>query len=301
LEEEAMINSKENKRFQIISNIIMILVSISCIMPFILLIVSSFTDETAILKNGYSFFPSELSLTAYKYLIDNSSQILHAYGITIFVTVLGTSASLIITSMLAYPLSRKDLPMRKFFTIIVVITLLFNGGLVPSYLIYTGTFHIKNTIWALIVPGLLMNAFNIMLMRTFYITSIPDALIESARIDGAGEFKIFHKIILPLSLPILATVGLMTGIMYWNDWNNGLIYLNDSNLFSIQVLLNRMMTDIQFLAANSDKIVGIDTSTLPSATIRMAIAVIGILPILAAYPFFQKYFVKGITIGAVKG
>lgn len=296
-----MVNSKENKRFQIISNIIMILVSISCIMPFILLIVSSFTDESAILKNGYSFFPSELSLTAYKYLIDNSSQIIHAYGITIFVTVVGTSASLIITAMLAYPLSRKDLPMRKFFTIIVVITLLFNGGLVPSYLIYTGTFHIKNTIWALIVPGLLMNGFNIMLMRTFYITSIPDALIESARIDGAGEFKIFQKIILPLSLPILATVGLMSGIMYWNDWNNGLIYLNDSNLFSIQVLLNRMMTDIQFLAANSDKIVGIDTSTLPSATIRMAIAVIGILPILAAYPFFQKYFVKGITIGAVKG
>lgn len=296
-----MVNSRENKRFQIISNIIMILVGISCIMPFILLIVSSFTDESAILRNGYSFFPSELSLTAYKYLIDNSSQILHAYGITILVTVVGTSASLIITSMLAYPLSRKDLPMRKFFTIMVVITLLFNGGLVPSYLIYTGTFHIKNTIWALIVPGLLMNGFNIMLMRTFYITSIPDALIESARIDGAGEFKIFQKIILPLSLPILATVGLMSGIMYWNDWNNGLIYLNDSNLFSIQVLLNRMMTDIQFLAANSDKIGTVNTSALPSATIRMAIAVIGILPILAAYPFFQKYFVKGITIGAVKG
>lgn len=296
-----MVNTNGNKRFQIISNIIMILASITCIMPFILLIISSFTDENAILNNGYSFFPSDMSLTAYKYLVDNSSQILHAYGITIFVTLVGTSASLIITSMLAYPLSRKDLPMRKFFTIIVVITLLFNGGLVPTYLIYTGTFHIKNTIWALIVPGLLMNAFNVMLMRTFYITSIPDALIEAARIDGAGEFKIFYKIIFPLSLPIMATVGLMSGIMYWNDWNNGLIYLNDSKLFSIQVLLNRMMNDIQFLAANSDKMGTINTANLPSSTIRMAIAVIGIIPILAAYPFFQKYFVKGITIGSVKG
>jgi putative aldouronate transport system permease protein len=297
-----MVINKESKRAQVILNIFMILMGLASIIPFILLIVSSFTDDTTIVQNGYSFFPTKTSLKAYKYLIDNSSMITHAYGITILVTVVGTAASLVITSLLAYPISRKDLPFRKFFTVIVVITLLFNGGLVPTYLIYTEVFHIKNTIWSLLVPGLLMNGFNIMLVRTYYITSIPDALIESAKIDGAGEFTIFYKIVLPLSLPILATIGLMTGIMYWNDWNNGLIYINKDSLFSVQLLLNRMMGDIQYLATNANKLGGtVNTSTLPTETIRMAIAVIGILPILAAYPFFQKYFVKGITLGAVKG
>ncbi|MCM8710042.1 carbohydrate ABC transporter permease [Clostridium sp. SYSU_GA19001] len=297
-----MVITKETKRAQVILNIIMIFIGLAAVIPFILLIVSSFTDDITILQNGYSFFPKKTSLKAYKYLIDNSSMITHAYGITILVTFVGTVFSLIITSLLAYPISRKDLPYRKFFTVIVVITLLFNGGLVPTYLIYTEIFHIKNTIWALLVPSLLMNGFNIMLVRTYYITSIPDALIESAKIDGAGEFTIFYKIVLPLSLPILATIGLMTGIMYWNDWNNGLIYINKDSLFSIQLLLNRMIGDIQYLATNANKLGGVvDTSNLPTETIRMAIAVIGILPILAAYPFFQKYFVKGITLGAVKG
>jgi putative aldouronate transport system permease protein len=297
-----MVTTKESKRAQVILNIIMILIGLAAVIPFILLIVSSFTDDVTIVQNGYSFFPAKTSLKAYKYLIDNSSMITHAYGITILVTVVGTAASLVITSLLAYPISRKDLPFRKFFTVIVVITLLFNGGLVPTYLIYTEVFHIKNTIWSLLVPGLLMNGFNIMLVRTYYITSIPDALIESAKIDGAGEFTIFYKIVLPLSLPILATIGLMTGIIYWNDWNNGLIYINKDSLFSVQLLLNRMMGDIQYLATNANKLGGVvDTSTMPTETIRMAIAVIGILPILAAYPFFQKYFVKGITLGAVKG
>jgi putative aldouronate transport system permease protein len=181
--------------------------------------------------------------------------------------------------------------------------LLFNGGLVPTYLLYTQYFDLKNTLLALIVPGLLMNGFNVLLMRTFFITSIPVPVLESAKIDGSGEFRILYAIILPLSLPILATIGLFQTIAYWNDWFNGLIYLTEPKLFSLQNILNRIMSDLQFLSNNSN--LGVDASQglakLPGATVRMAIAVIGVLPILVAYPFFQKFFVKGIMIGAVKG
>jgi putative aldouronate transport system permease protein len=254
------------------------------------------------LKEGYSFFPREFSFAAYEYLITNSASILRAYGITVFVTVFGTLVSLAMTALLAYGLSRRDLPYRNVFAFLVFFTLLFNGGLVPTYLVYTQVFDIKNTIWALIVPGLLMNGFNVLLMRTFFITSIPEPVIESARMDGAGEFRTFFSIVLPLSLPILATIGLLQTIFYWNDWFNGLIYVTEPTLFSIQNILNRMLSDIQFLASSN---LGTNTSAaaaqIPTTAVRMAIAVIGFLPILIAYPFFQKYLVKGIALGSVKG
>lgn len=293
---------KRDNIFQICANIFMMFLSAACILPFILLIASSITDENSLIKNGYSYIPQKLSFAAYTYLWGEASVIFHAYSITILVTIVGTVVSLAITSALAYPLSRKDLPFRKPLTFIVFFTMLFNGGLVPTYLIYTQGFHIKNTLFALIIPGLLMNGFNIMLMRTFFLTSIPDALIESAKVDGASEVRIFYKIILPLSLPILATVGLFEGIAYWNDWYNGLIYITDTNLFSIQVILNRIITDAQFLASgNFGTQVSGAAASIPNTAVRMAIAVIGVIPILMAYPFFQKYFIKGITIGAVKG
>lgn len=292
----------ENKVWQIAGHVILSLISVLCLLPFVLLIISSFTDEQTILQNGYSFFPEKLSLTAYSYLWNQSAEITRAYGVTVFVTVAGTVASLAMTSMLAYPLSRRDIPLRNPLAFFVFFTLLFNGGLVPTYLIYTQYLDIKNTIWALIIPGLLMNGFNVLLMRTFFITSIPVPVLESAHIDGASEFKTFRSIVLPLSLPILATIGLLQTITYWNDWFNGLVYLTEPKLFSIQNILNRILTDIQFLSNGS---LGSNASqgfaALPSSTVRMAIAVIGVLPILVAYPFFQKYFVKGITIGAVKG
>lgn len=296
-------NSKQNRIFQVSANLIMALLSIACIVPFVLLFVSSFTDESAIIKYGYSFFPKVWSSAAYYYLWTQSSQVFHAYGITVFNTIVGTTAGLTIASMLAYPLSRKDFPLHRALTFIVFFTLLFNGGLVPTYLIYTQIFHIKNTIWGLIIPGLLMNGFNVLLIRTFFTTNIPGAVIESAKIDGAGEVKTFIRIILPLSLPIMATVGLMTAVIYWNDWYNGLIYITKPNLYSLQNLLNRMLMDVQFLQNNSSlsSNAGSIIAKLPSATVKMAIAVIGVFPIMAAYPFFQKYFIKGITIGAVKG
>ncbi|MBY9078344.1 carbohydrate ABC transporter permease [Paenibacillus sp. HN-1] len=253
------------------------------------------------MRSGFSMFPAHYSLEAYRYLWNSSSEILRSYGITIFVTIVGTAVSLTMTALLAYPLSRRDYPARNVIAFAVFFTLLFNGGLVPSYLVYTQMLHIKNTIWALIVPGLLMNGFNVMLMRTFFLTSIPMPIIESAKIDGAGEWRTFGSIILPLSMPILATVGLFQTIAYWNDWNNGLIYLTDSKLYGIQSLLNRILTDTQFLSSSS---FGADPTLLQSApieTVKMAIAVIGVIPILIAYPFFQKYFVKGIVVGAVKG
>lgn len=273
------------------------------ITPFILLVMSSFTDEKTIIKYGYSFWPKQFSLAAYEYLMTTFDQIARAYGITIIVTVVGTTACLVITSMIAYPLSRKDMPYRNLLSLFVFFTMLFNGGLVPTYLMYTQLFHLKNTIFGLIVPLLMMNAYYVLLMRTFFATSIPEALLEAAKIDGAGEYKIYFGIVLPLSKPILATIGLFAGMAYWNDWYNGLIYITDPKLYSIQNILNRIIRDIQFLAnnaslaGNSNELM----SNVPSETMRMAIAVIGILPILVIYPFVQKYFVKGIALGAVKG
>ncbi|MEH7418039.1 carbohydrate ABC transporter permease [Neobacillus drentensis] len=287
---------------QWVSHIVLMVLAAGSIIPFIILLSSSLSDEASILKDGYSFIPKEISFAAYDYLLSNSSSILRAYGITVFVTVFGTFVSLAMTSFLAYGLSRRDLPFKNIFAFIVFFTLLFNGGLVPTYLVYTQVFDIKNTIWALIVPGLLMNGFNVLLMRTFFMTSIPEPVIESARMDGAGEFRTFFSIILPLSLPILATIGLLQTIIYWNDWFNGLIYITEPSLFSIQNILNRMLSDIQFLATSN---LGSNASTaaaqVPTTAVRMAIAVIGILPILIAYPFFQKYLVKGIALGSVKG
>ncbi|MNJ45103.1 L-arabinose transport system permease protein AraQ [compost metagenome] len=297
-----MVN-QETRAWQWIGHTILWLYSVACILPFLLLFISSITDETTIVTNGYSFFPEKFGFNAYTYLWKESADIFRAYGITIFVTVVGTAVSLVITSLLAYPISRPDLPLRNPLSFFVFFTLLFNGGLVPTYLIYTQIFEIKNTIQALIIPSLLMNGFNVLLMRTFFMTTIPTPVLESANMDGAGVFRTFYSIVLPLSMPIMATVGLFQGIAYWNDWFNGLIYITEPKLFSLQSMLNRIMTDIQFLSTNSalSSQSAEALNNLPSETFRMAIAVIGVIPILLAYPFFQKYFVKGITIGAVKG
>lgn len=283
-------------------HIIMIILCLLCVLPFVLLIVSSITDEATLVKFGYSFIPSKISFDAYKYLFSSPDAIVRGYGITILVTVVGTSLNLLLTTLFAYPLSRHDLPGRGIFAFILFFSMLFNGGIVPSYIMWSQMFHIKNTIWALIIPNLMMNAFYIIMMRTNFNTNIPDALIEAARIDGASEWKILFSIVLPISKPILATVTLMVGLSYWNDWINGLYYITQDKYYSIQVLLNRMLQDVQFLKTSTlSSQSGALLSSLPSVGIKMAVAVMGILPILIIYPFFQKYFVKGITVGAVKG
>ena len=292
---------KTNRGWNIAGNLVMCLLSFLALMPFILLIIASFTDETVALTDGYSYFPAKWSLDAYDYIFQQAEMLGKAYLMTILVTVIGTAVGLTITALLAYMLSQKGLPGRKVLNFLVVFTMLFNGGLVPTYIMYVGTFHIKDTIFGLIVPNLLLSAFMVMLVRNYFENSIPLDLYEAARIDGASEFQTFVKIALPLSTPILATVGLMMGIAYWNDWQNGLYYLSDKSrdLYTIQNILNNINENIAFLSSNATS--GVNLADLPTATVRMAIAVVAILPILVVYPFFQKYFAKGITMGAVKG
>ena len=300
-----MIYSKKNKQFQIMINLILILVSLIIIFPFVLVFISSLTDEKILIRNGYSYFPDKWSVYAYQYIIRQGGKIVRAYGITLAVTAIGTFTNLTFSSLMAYPLSVKTLPHRKAITFFIFFTMLFNGGLVPTYLMYVNYFHIKNTIYALIVPNLLLSAYNVLLIRTYFSTSIPDALYEAAKIDGAGYFQIFQKIVLSLGKPILVTIGLFSGLAYWNDWTNGLYYLSGNKgqkFYSIQNLLNQMITDIQYLA--SGKVsgnIGAEVAKLPTTSIRMAIAFIAMLPLFIIYPFLQKYFSKGITLGAVKG
>ena len=276
-----MIRSKSNMRFQILANFILILFTIFVITPFILLIMSSFTEESTLIRNGYSFFPENFILGA----------------------VVGTAVNVMLSTMIAYPLSLEQLPGRRAITFYLFFTMLFSGGLVPSYLLYSNYFHIKNTIWALIVPNLLLSAMSVLLIRTYISTSIPSALFEAAKVDGAGEFTVFFKLVIPLSKPIIVTMGTFAGLGYWNDWTNGLYYLTDTKYYSIQNLLNKMITDIQVLSSNSSMAsqASSEMAKLPTVGVRMAIAVVAMLPIFVVFPFLQKYFQKGIALGAVKG
>lgn len=290
-----------NKLFKIFANTILVLLSLFCLIPIALLVVSSITEESSLIANGYSFIPGDVSFLAYKYLLTDSTSVIRGYGISAFVTIVGTTINVIMTIFIAYPLSRKDLPGRNIITFFIFFTMLFSGGLVPTYTMWTQTFNIKNTIFAYIVPGLLLNPFNIIMARTYFTINIPESIIEAARIDGANELTTLNKVVLPMSLPIVATISLLVALGYWNDWMNGLYYVTDENMFSIQVLLNKMLMDVQFL--QSSAAVGLSSelvSKLPSTGLKMAVAVLGALPMLIAYPFFQNYFVKGITVGAVK-
>lgn len=295
---------REDKLAKGIAHVVMAAFSLFALIPLVLLIISSFTSNTALIQNGYSFFPKEWSLEAYVYMFGSTNQILNAYGVSFFITAVGTVAGLTLTISLGYVLARKDLPGRRFLTVYVVLTMLFNGGLVPTYLMYTGTFGIKNTVFALLIPSLLMNGFNIMLAKSYFVTSVPVEILEAAKIDGAGEFKTFARVAVPMAKPIIATIGIFVGIAYWNDWYNGFIYLStNTRLYSIQNLLNRMMLNIQFLSQNADNLSSAKEglASIPAVSIRMSMAVMGILPIVIIYPFVQNNFIKGITLGGVKG
>ena len=289
-----------NKGFRFVMSFIMLLFVLACILPFILLISSSFTSEAALTLNGYSFIPAEFSLAAYRYIWSVKENVLRAYGMSFLITSVGTALSIVMTMLFAYPLSRKDLPGRKALSFFLFFTMLFNGGFVPTYLIYSNIFHITDTVWALIVPYLLMNAFFVIMVRTYITTNVPFEVIEAATIDGSGEFNTLVKVVVPMSKPIIGTVALMTAIAYWNNWTNGVYFIQvKRELYGIQNYLNSVLSNIAFLQTHSDP--GIKITELPSVSIRMALTVIALLPILLAYPFFQKAFAKGITVGSVKG
>jgi putative aldouronate transport system permease protein len=280
-----------------------LLYSVLCIAPLVLVIAVSFTEEKTVYLTGYRYIPQKLSLGAYKFVFSNVDQVMRAYGLTIFVTIVGSVVSLLFTAMLAYVISRKDFKYRKAFTFYVFFTILFSGGFVPWYVICVRFFGLKNTLWALILPYLL-NGWYVIIMRTFYTTNIPDEILESARMDGAGEFRTFFVIVTPLAVPGLATIGLFNVLTYWNDWWLPLTLIENDKLYNLQYLMYKIELDIQYLKQARQAMGAIalkELMQIPSETSRMAMAIIAIGPIIMAYPFFQRYFVKGLTIGALKG
>ena len=292
---------KPFSKYQILSNLIMIIWTVLIILPFILLFMSSITDEKVLVANGYSFWPTKFSMDAYGYILKSGKKILSAYGVSILVTAIGTLLNVFLSVMMAYPLAVKNLPGRKFMNFFVFFTMLFNGGIVPSYLMWT-SFGIKDTLWAQLLPNFLVSAWNVMMIRTYFTTSIPDSLYEAAEIDGATQFEIFKSVVIPLGKPILVTMGTFAGLTYWNDWTNGLYYLvKRKDFYNVQNLLNQMVSNIQYLATSSNSNVTSAAATIPSTAIQMAIAFIAILPIMLIFPFFQKYYSKGLTLGGVKG
>jgi putative aldouronate transport system permease protein len=275
--------------------------AVLCVFPFLFVVIISFTDEKTLATNGYRIFPEKWSLEAYRYVFQTGDMLLKSYGVTILVTVAGTLLSLVMISLYAYAVSRKSFAYRRFFSLFAIFTMLFNGGMIPTYIIVTQVLGLKDSLWALIWP-LAMNAFYVMILRTFYMTSVPDAIIESGKIDGAGEFKIFYRLVLPLSLPGLATIGLFSTLGYWNDWFNALLYIDDPDKVPLQSMLMRIESSMAFIQQNlANSSISLEVlQNMPQDTARMAMVVLATVPIIFAYPFFQRYFVQGLTVGSVK-
>ena len=304
-----MINKKSKNKIvekdvavvKVIAYVVLSVMSILARAPFVILLSASFSSEASLAKDGYGFFPTEFSTAAWEYLWQARGVIFKAYGLTIVVTALGTVLSVFISSMFAYGLIQR-LKINKALMVMLVITMIFSGGMVSSYYVWAQWFNIRNTFMALVFPNLLTSAFTIILIMSYYKSSIPSELLEAARIDGAGEFRIYFNVILPLSVPILATVALMQALLYWNNWTNGyyFIYGRHTDLYTIQHLLNQMNQEITFLQSNPNFQLQAGTE-LPQSAVRMAIAFIGVLPIIVSFPFFQKYFAKGLMLGGVKG
>lgn len=290
--------SKSDRTLVTTFYIMLSLITLVALFPFALMITSSFMNENEIAREGFKLIPQEWSIAAYETLLRNPAKLLNSYQVTITITLVGTSVGLLIMSMAGYVLNRKDFAYRNGFSFFIYFTTLFSGGLVPTYILYVRQLGLRDNILALIFPGL-ASAWSIFLMRNF-LKSIPDSLYESATIDGAGDFRIYWQIFMPLSVPALATVGLFTAIGYWNEWYNAMLYISRDTLVPLQYYLQRMInqTNIQQLLAQG---VAIDTSRLPTQSIKMAVAVLATGPVILFYPFVQRYFVSGLTVGAVKG
>lgn len=284
----------------VILNVVFLIYVVLCLAPLLLVVMISVTDEQTIFKNGYSFFPEVFSSKAYEYLFKSGGTILHSYGVSIFVAVIGTLLSIFIIAMYAYPLSRSNFKYKKQFSFLAYFTMIFGGGLVPWVIVYTQVIKIADSLWVLIIPYL-MNAWYVIILRTFMKTSIPESIIESAKIDGAGEFRTFFVIVLPLCKAGLATIGLFCLLGYWNDWYLPLIFITNKENYNIQFLMYQTLQNIQFMSNTTIGNASEIAASLPSEGARMAVAVLSIGPIIFAYPFFQQYFIKGLTIGAVKG
>ena len=284
--------------FKAIGYPLICLFALVCIIPFFLIIASSFTSESYIIKNGYVLWPKEFSTSAYELIFKNPAKILRAYGVTAFVTIVGTAISVFVNAMTGYVLQRKDFRWRNIFSFYFFFTTLFSGGLVPWYILCVKTLHLKNTIWALIIPTI-VSVWNIILVKGF-MGGIPGEITESAKIDGAGDFRIFVKLILPLSKPVVAIIGLFTALAYWNDWYMCMLFIDKKELFDLQYLLYQLMGSIKALREIASQST-ISVSSMPIESTKMALTIVATGPIILVYPFVQKYFVKGLTLGSVKG
>ena len=285
-------------------NILFVILALMCFLPIVFIFVVSITDTTTIRQEGYKFFVwgDDVSMRAYEYLWSQRLTILNALWVSIYVTVIGTVLGVALTTLMGYVLSRREHKLNGFLTILVFIPMIFGGGMAASYVINTQLLHLRDTMWILILP-LAVSSFNVTIARTFFRTTIPGSIIESAKIDGASQWTIFGRIVLPISKPVLATIGLFLAFAYWNDWFQAMLYINDDNLRSLQSMLNQIQSDLEYLTKNPAA--GMSQTELsrsmPRESVTMAIAFVVAVPIACVYPFFQKYFISGLTVGAVKG
>jgi putative aldouronate transport system permease protein len=295
--------NRTSKAVDILFNLNFIILALLCVIPVIVVLSISLSSENSIRETGYHLFPVAMSGEAYAFVVQQGTMILRAFGVSALVTVAGTVIGVLLTTTMGYALSRPSYKLRGFLTWVVFIPMIFNGGLVSSYFINTNLLGLKDSVWALILP-LAVSSFNVIICKTFFKSTIPDGLVESAEIDGASQQRIFSSIILPISLPVIATIGLFLCFSYWNDWFQSMLYIDNQNLYSLQALLNSLMSNVDALAKNAASMgvsYAVLVATMPKESARMAVAIIIVLPVAFAYPFFQKYFISGLTIGAVKG
>lgn len=291
---------KQNMIGQIILNALFIVMAVAVVIPFIILVSVSLSNETDISYFGYRLIPKQIDLTAYRYVFKHPKTILNAYKVTAIFSFVSMILNTVVTSLFAYPLSRKIFKQRNKLSLFMYFTTMFSGGLVPTYILITQYLHLANTIWVYIIPGM-FGVWNAFVMRTFF-NGLPESLIESAYMDGAGEYRILFQIVYPLSTPVLATIAVGTFLGKWNDWNTAMLYIDDSKLYSLQYMLQRIIQNLTLLQNNEEAaMLFSDAAEVPAETVRMAMAVVVAGPILFVFPFFQKYFTKGMVMGSVKG
>ena len=306
-----MNNSKKNKdkklnqikpRTNVLFNVVFVFLSVLCVFPVLFVLAISISSEKSIARFGYQIIPPEISLKAYEFLWNERLAILRATGMSVFVTTVGIILSVLFTTTMGYVLSRPNYKLKNFYTWVVFIPMVFNGGMLASYVVNANILNLRNSVWALILP-LAVSSFNIIICKTFFKTTIPDSIVESAKIDGAGQLRIFGQIVLPISKPIIATIALFAAFGYWNDWFQASLYITKKEMQTLQSMLNQIQNNIEYLANNPYGGLSMAQykSSMPSESVRMAIAVVIIVPIACVYPFFQKYFISGLTIGSVKG
>lgn len=286
----------------VIINVIFAILGLLCIIPFLYVLITSFASESSLDRYGYTLWPSALTLAAYRYILSQSSQILDSYGVSLLITVSGTLLGLYLNATMGYALSRSSYRLRSMFTYMLLVTMLFNGGIISYYLVIARFFHLADNLLALILPGS-VSAFNIIIFRTFFRQSVPDSLVDAAKIDGASQFRIFFQIVIPMSLPVFATIALFLAFGYWNDWFNAMLFIDQNNLMPLQLYMMNVLQNVQFLQQNQGALGSASMSvinSIPQQSAQMAVVVLATLPIVCAYPFAQKYFVSGLTIGALK-